>query len=91
MKPSEIYRMAAVAKERNPQEYYGSCMHISKAADAAGALSEPLLSAYREMMAPKGHGCGDFWWDGADERVLALCFMAAIAEDEERAATKRRS
>ena len=93
MKASEVYRMAAELVEKDMQF---SCCAVDVACSHKGVLDwSPLTNKYRRVFGDdNGHlsiipfNCDD---DPKGLRILALCFMAAIAEDEERAARKRRN
>jgi hypothetical protein len=54
-----------------------------KAAGDSPRSQGACLSQFRKMFA-NGATCGTFWWDmtdqGMDERILGLCFMAAMVE-----------
>lgn len=58
-------------------------MYICVAADDAGLSDEAisdLQNRYKDVFCPKWHYGGSFWWDNADDRIVALCFMAAMVE-----------
>ena len=95
MKPSEIYRKAAQSMESQSYRSPYACDHIHNTVDAnrGGEKERRLFVRLRDRFAKM---CGKnptawIWWPSrdADVRVVALCFMAAIAEDEER--TQKRS
>ena len=90
MKASEIYANAARLKERDGLWKVGCCYSIAEIVKGAGdscgtqfELSETMKSRYRPSS-------DRVWWMGEctpemhEVRILALCFMAAIAADEER-------
>ena len=84
MKPSAVYREAARLMERRSNLYF--CCH------ALGEVSadETLCLSMKRMYAPRSRLPAWMSINGLciqDERpirILALCFMAAIAEDEEK-------
>jgi hypothetical protein len=85
MKRSELYEEAA---ERLDGGYdCGCCAAIYN----ANPIDSGAERAFAELFRPDNATNGVYWWDGCcceDEstrgpRVLALCFMAAIAADEE--------
>jgi len=97
MKPSEIYRKAARMLEKRQAVHTCSCLVIQEALGRIGdANFSPVTARYIALFKPDGKGESDIWgneWAGdensrRDCRVLALCFMVAIAEDSE--ITKRR-
>lgn len=89
MNPSEIYRKAAELIARGTQQH--SCVAISIVVNyesfherqSYGALFRP------SRRVGSNDPWGEWWSEESkvcrDCRVIALCFMAAIAEDEESA------
>ncbi|MDP2621578.1 MAG: hypothetical protein Q8P46_15640 [Hyphomicrobiales bacterium] len=98
MKPSEIYLEAAALIDRDEEVY--SCRAVAKAAYGDNWSAEEwsfIVDPYAKLFKPlEASGLLEYWLKGQfsdwDERkawrILALCFMAAIAEDSE--TTKRR-
>lgn len=83
-KASEVYRLAAQGKERIENGFYVGCCHsIGFAVDDFRAPD--LCKKMKELYAPSSRAT---WWMGKcntanhEVRILALCFMAAIAESE---------
>jgi hypothetical protein len=96
MKRSEIYREAAKNMRRgahiNDYVIYGCCDAITAVVYDHGEAAEDFAEMFRPRRneAPDTHNLaywGIGWSDDEDERndcrILALLFMAAIAEDEE--------
>ena len=95
MKRSEIYREAAKRMENG--KYCFSCFAV---AIVAGESSNGSAVKFYERWF-KQRGSGSAWMvdfpghepedmaSARDRRVLSLCFMAAIAEDEERSRKRR--
>lgn len=91
MKSSEIYREAARRFETGEAEDF-SCQVID-ALTGLGVILSPQRVAYEDMFKSDGLD-GYAWLDSAvdygliaidemrDWRITALCFMAAISEDE---------
>lgn len=92
MKRSDVYREAARRVAEGEEEF--SCVAVILAGPGA-------ITNYEALMRPDGHwgAWGSGWGDPNayvktyatihDCRVLALCFMAAIAEYEEKHGTSR--
>lgn len=95
MKRSEIYREAARRIEagstgcNQPTCYYSCCALAVLTAPEDGCLNGMRTgwSHYDAVRIPYAALFVESdWWNvraHSDERILALCFMAAIAEDEE--------
>ena len=89
MTHSEIYAEAARRMEAGDHGCSDTCgysccaLAVLCSHDDDNAEYKAVQGAYREIFAES------YWWgkpkrpDHQDERILALCFMAAIAEDEE--------
>ena len=100
MKRSEVYREAARLLEAGEYTYNWSCWTICQAKGVPFYnFGEPkpaevddyeiTFSPYNENADSHTRHCWGRAWDEderRDCRILALCFMAAIAEDEERGA-----
>lgn len=97
MKASEIYRRAAELQDTGQ---YSSCYAVNEA--VTGDARKPTKEAqkYAALFSPReNHDPDESWglewadnpwfWGVNECRVLALCFMAAIAADEERAKRAR--
>lgn len=86
---STIYREAARLIERGEAEYSCTTVDLLEGTIETAPNGGPLTAAYMRLM---------FGWERwpidasvdfeRDDRVIALCFMAAIAEDEERSARR---
>jgi hypothetical protein len=89
MKRGEIYREAARLLECF--EISHGCHAIERATNYDVALFYPAIDAFAEYFKPRSCGKTRTWFgegfndENRDRRILALCFMAAITEDEERA------
>lgn len=91
MKASEVYRKAAEYLDAQTLFYNGACLAIDKVRDGPMRCDNDHLChacAMEELFKDDRH-VG--YWLGGDPnaenkpvRVLALCLMAAIAEEEER-------
>jgi hypothetical protein len=104
VKRSEIYREAARLLESGSPGIYGwSCYAISLAEGLPFRVTD-VVREYTETFSPfsgrrlrtvsaryRAHTWGTQWdrSERHDCRVLALCFMAAIAEDEERSSRRQ--
>lgn len=93
MKASEVYRKAAKSIAELKEDY--SCIAICNVHDQGYFAGFPLRDEYRENFI-KGDECHlqamiERCANRREIRVLALCFMAAIAEDEERGKGRRSS
>lgn len=94
MKPSEVYREAALLVERGHERF--ACHAICAVLFLEENAHNEYSKKFSEWFRPEESRVA--WmvdYNGADDdpenmetsqdrRVLALCFMAAIAEDEER-------
>ena len=93
MKDSEIYVKAASLMESGSWQTRGSCCWaIQLAKDPniiiGNSLGDEHCKKMKMLYAPTSQE--SYWMGDCDDtRILALCFMAAIAEGEERAARKR--
>ena len=94
MTPSAIYRKAAQVVDSG--HTYFSCIAVSDVCLHGGIYYYDVLLEYRRLFAPNPKqnitgNWGAAWSFDADERracrTLALCFMSAIAEYEERRRT----
>ena len=85
IKASEIYRRAAIRTWKEQNTY--SCSAIADTAVAMGASYLGPLQEYSALFRPHVRLLWGNAWGDKDERrecrILALLFMAAIAEDEE--------
>jgi len=91
MKDSAIYRKAArIIADGEFPHHDGACIAITKAVVSTGILgsgcseiANPLKEELRNMYMPM-HSPDAYWLEplGKEGRILALCFMAAIAESE---------
>ena len=90
MKASEVYRKAAerIASRMFSQgEHYCACYAITLADKESEEENKAMFS---DWFMPEGKFKEQYWFgdtydkEARKERILALCFMAAIAEDEER-------
>lgn len=82
MKASEVYREAAKFCFDNDSF---SCCAITHKPDPEGLYRWALRKEYEALFKPEGgfYAWGDMWGDESRKcRILALCFMAAIAESE---------
>ena len=92
MKASEVYREAAKQMELG---YANFCCHALTRVGGYG-----LCAKMKKLYAPRS--LSSAWMEDSDDgkgsylgteshnyRILALCFMAAIAEDEERSRKRR--
>jgi len=88
MKRGEIYRKAALEMEQIIGAHYYSCWTIDDVSDSDGSARD-AKTFYAKFYKPHRARMDDGWFsdipldDINGYRVLALCFMAAIAEDEE--------
>lgn len=88
MKLSEIYRNAAKLIERNKTAF--ACFAIDDACRGNRLLAKEPQLEFSGLFRPIGKGANESWFRDAgstpDERrnirILALCFMVAIAESE---------
>ena len=88
MKLSDVYRSAAV-KCSKIDPVYASCYAINEAAGRHYQVCGPESDKYSALFAPQTNyndqAWGEEWGNDTERRncrVLALCFMAAIAESE---------
>jgi hypothetical protein len=87
MKASEVYLKAAMRMAAKKDCF--SCTSIERASNGQG---EPFIKKYAAIFKPCGVETEGIWFGDCacrtDEnlgvRVLALCFMSAIAADEDR-------
>jgi len=96
MKMSKIYRLAAKQIEEDVYSEYG-CITIKEVSgrDFDCCSETPSLPKWlhvMEMFRPSELASCGGWWHHTDRgsRILGLCFMAAIAESEERKRSKSR-
>jgi hypothetical protein len=81
---SVVYKEAARLVEIDGPKW-GACRQINQAAIGHEPPDKCThMNRFKEVFAPEGHGCGTFWWgfneSGVNERIVALCFMAAMVE-----------
>ena len=98
LKPSEVYREAA-RRIAEPLAIQWTCWEIENVLgiprhnpDVKEKDKHYLVRKYEAMFKPENSGhCWGYAWgyeERLDCRILALCFMAAIAEDEEKRVAK---
>lgn len=89
MKRSEIYRKAAMTCQARGFGT-GACEVLAELAENRdGWRGFQLANVFAEHFGPSHvvEPTGIYWWHGPDEhreRILALCFMSAIAEYDEK-------
>ena len=100
MKASEVYRKAAKEVADLPfMNGHRCCCGAIRTAlqDASKEVREGAVARFAEVFKPRGKNIEYYWFgdyedvENQEPRVLALCFMAAIAEDEERGNRRRSS